>query len=74
MPSDKSAAQDSVTRGPKVAAGAKLFALNCAHCHGIDATGGEGPELHKAAKTELTFGGDLFDYYLCELRHTDYQH
>ena len=52
MPSGKSAGQSSAIEGPKVAAGAKLFALNCAHCHGIDATGDEGPDLHKVAKTD----------------------
>ena len=29
-----------------VAEGRKLFLNNCAHCHGIDATGDEGPDLH----------------------------
>jgi mono/diheme cytochrome c family protein len=37
---------------PRVAAGAKLFALNCAHCHGVDATGDEGPDLHKVTKSD----------------------
>jgi len=48
----KSAAQNSASKDPKVAAGAKLFALNCAHCHGVDATGDEGPDLHKVTKTD----------------------
>src|SRR5438132_6801107 len=52
MSSSKSGAQSSATKDPKVAAGAKLFALNCAHCHGVDATGDEGPDLHKAKKTD----------------------
>jgi mono/diheme cytochrome c family protein len=52
MPSSKSGVQNSATKDPKVAAGAKLFALNCAHCHGIDATGDEGPDLHKVRKTD----------------------
>jgi len=51
-PSGESAAQSSAIKDPKVAAGAKLFALNCAHCHGIDATGDEGPDLHKVTKTD----------------------
>ncbi|HVU33983.1 MAG TPA: cytochrome c, partial [Opitutaceae bacterium] len=29
-----------------VAAERKLFVHNCAHCHGFDATGDEGPDLH----------------------------
>ena len=28
------------------AQGRKLFLHNCAHCHGADATGDEGPDLH----------------------------
>jgi mono/diheme cytochrome c family protein len=48
----RSAAQSNLSKDPKVAAGAKLFALNCAHCHGIDATGDEGPDLHKVTKTD----------------------
>ncbi len=52
MPSGKSAAQASAFKNPRVAAGAKLFSLNCAHCHGIDATGDEGPDLHKVTKTD----------------------
>jgi mono/diheme cytochrome c family protein len=52
MSSARSAAPSSASKDPKVAAGAKLFALNCAHCHGIDATGDEGPDLHKVTKTD----------------------
>ena len=52
MPSGKSVAQSPAIKDPKVTAGAKLFALNCAHCHGIDASGDEGPDLHKVAKTD----------------------
>lgn len=48
----RSAAHSNVSKDPKVAAGAKLFALNCAHCHGIDATGDEGPDLHTVTKTD----------------------
>ncbi len=51
-PSSKSGVQSSATKDPKAAAGAKLFALNCAHCHGVDATGDEGPDLHKVKKTD----------------------
>jgi len=33
--------------GSNVAApGRALFLMNCAHCHGADATGDEGPDLH----------------------------
>jgi cytochrome c oxidase cbb3-type subunit 3 len=52
VPSSKSGVQSSATKDPKAAAGAKLFALNCAHCHGVDATGDEGPDLHQVKKTD----------------------
>ena len=32
--------------------GYKLFMLNCAHCHGSDARGDEGPDLHGVTKTD----------------------
>jgi mono/diheme cytochrome c family protein len=52
MPAGKRVAQSAALKDPKVSAGAKLFALNCAHCHGVDATGDEGPDLHKVTKTD----------------------
>jgi cytochrome c5 len=52
MRAGKRVAQSAAIKDPKVSAGAKLFALNCAHCHGIDATGDEGPDLHKVTKTD----------------------
>jgi mono/diheme cytochrome c family protein len=52
MSSSRPAAPGGESKDPKVAVGAKLFALNCAHCHGIDATGDEGPDLHKVTKTD----------------------
>lgn len=41
----------------KVAEGARLFGLNCAHCHGVDATGDEGPDLHGVTKSEAKIAG-----------------
>src|SRR5258708_25166974 len=32
--------------------GRGLFLQNCAHCHGDDARGDEGPDLHKVKKTD----------------------
>ena len=32
--------------------GCKLFMLNCAHCHGTDARGDEGPDLHGVIKSD----------------------
>jgi mono/diheme cytochrome c family protein len=48
----KTAGPNAAANDPHVAIGAKLFGLNCAHCHGIDATGDEGPDLHKVRKTD----------------------
>ncbi len=33
-------------------AGMRLFLKNCAHCHGADAHGGEGPDLHNLDWTD----------------------
>ena len=42
--------------GPPAAAlveqGRHLFLQNCAHCHGDDATGDEGPDLHGVTKSD----------------------
>ena len=35
-----------------VTQGAKLFAMNCSHCHADDATGDEGPDLHGLTKSD----------------------
>jgi mono/diheme cytochrome c family protein len=51
-PSAKSTAQNPAIKDPRVTAGAKLFSLNCALCHGVDATGDEGPDLHKVTKSD----------------------
>ena len=32
--------------------GYTLFMLNCAHCHGADARGDEGPDLHDVARSD----------------------
>src|SRR5277367_3043910 len=32
--------------------GYSLFMLNCAHCHGTDARGDEGPDLHGLTKSD----------------------
>jgi mono/diheme cytochrome c family protein len=37
---------------PLAAQGAKLFSFNCAHCHSIDATGDEGPDLYGLTKSD----------------------
>ena len=37
---------------PDASTGKHLFLQNCAHCHGIDATGDEGPDLHEVHKSD----------------------
>ena len=53
----KSALQSSLSstnspQSPLVAQGQHLFLMNCAHCHGDDARGDEGPDLHGLRKTD----------------------
>ncbi|MDB6053716.1 MAG: cytochrome c, mono- and diheme variant family [Verrucomicrobiales bacterium] len=54
-----SAAMHSVGDAPLPPAGGllasqgyALFKLNCAHCHGLDARGDEGPDLHGVTKSD----------------------
>jgi mono/diheme cytochrome c family protein len=37
--------------------GYKLFMNNCAHCHGTDARGDEGPDLHGVTKSDTKITG-----------------
>lgn len=53
----KSALESSLSstnsrQNPLVAQGQHLFLMNCAHCHGDDARGDEGPDLHGLRKTD----------------------
>jgi mono/diheme cytochrome c family protein len=43
-------------QSPLVAQGQHLFLMNCAHCHGDDARGDEGPDLHGLRKTDARLG------------------
>lgn len=52
MNSARPMAPSSAGKDPRVMAGAGLFALNCARCHGVDATGDVGPDLHQVTKTD----------------------
>ncbi len=38
--------------GDQAKEGASLFSRNCAHCHGADARGDEGPDLYDLIKTD----------------------
>jgi mono/diheme cytochrome c family protein len=53
---NNSASTNSPTAIPEQVAvsavGRQLFLKNCAHCHGADARGDEGPDLHNLDSTE----------------------
>jgi mono/diheme cytochrome c family protein len=40
------------TAGTQAHKGYMLFMMNCAHCHGNDARGDEGPDLHGVTKSD----------------------
>jgi mono/diheme cytochrome c family protein len=42
-----------------VSAGRTLFLNNCAHCHGHDAHGDEGPDLHGLKKSDAWIAGRI---------------
>ena len=42
-----------------VAAGRQLFLMNCAHCHAPDATGDEGPNLHRVKKSDARIAATI---------------
>lgn len=46
-------ANDSRTSLDLAATGKHLFLMNCAHCHGDDARGDEGPDLHNLHKNDM---------------------
>jgi mono/diheme cytochrome c family protein len=48
QPTPEAWLEPSTPRSPALdAKGRKLFLASCAHCHGADATGDEGPDLHQ---------------------------
>ena len=46
-------ATDRLALTDLAAGGRHLFLMNCAHCHGDDARGDEGPNLHELHKSDL---------------------
>lgn len=44
---DRALGDDNHGPAADTSAGRTLFLKNCAHCHGADARGDEGPDLHK---------------------------
>ena len=49
------------TAGTPANKGYTLFMLNCAHCHGTDARGDEGPDLHGVAKSDARIASIIKD-------------
>jgi mono/diheme cytochrome c family protein len=49
---DSSAARALLALGSRTKEGHKLFERNCAHCHGEDARGDEGPSLYSLKKSD----------------------
>ena len=47
----------TATQSPELTAdaaqGQRLFVMNCAHCHGDDAHGDEGPDLHNLHRSDV---------------------
>ena len=41
-----------VSQPARTQEGYRLFLMNCAHCHGNDARGDEGPDLHDLSKSD----------------------
>jgi mono/diheme cytochrome c family protein len=49
------------TPGTQANKGYTLFMMNCAHCHGNDARGDEGPDLHGVAKSDARIDSIIKD-------------
>lgn len=48
----QAAVAPAVSLPPEAIEGRHLFLMNCAHCHGDDARGDEGPDLHDVRKSD----------------------
>jgi mono/diheme cytochrome c family protein len=51
-PTNEAATASNPPTTDQVKQGASLFSRNCAHCHGDDARGDEGPDLHDLTKSD----------------------
>jgi mono/diheme cytochrome c family protein len=49
------------TPGTQANKGYTLFMMNCAHCHGNNARGDEGPDLHGVAKSDARIASIIKD-------------
>ena len=54
-------AQPAFNAGGDAGQGRSLFARNCAHCHGDDARGDEGPTLHNLAMSDARISKRIKD-------------
>jgi mono/diheme cytochrome c family protein len=52
IPTSAQAATVTQTMTAEASQGRHLFLMNCAHCHGDDAGGDEGPDLHDLRKSD----------------------
>jgi mono/diheme cytochrome c family protein len=52
IPTSAQAATKPLELTAEATQGRHLFLMNCAHCHGDDARGDEGPDLHDLHKTD----------------------
>lgn len=52
-------ADESAPAAAKIKPGRSLFLRNCAHCHGADARGDEGPDLHNLDWTDRQIAGRI---------------
>lgn len=52
IPTSAQGAMVTQTLNEEASRGRHLFLLNCAHCHGDDARGDEGPDLHDLHKSD----------------------
>ena len=52
FPTSAQAAMKSPQLAVEATEGRHLFLMNCAHCHGDDARGDEGPDLHKLHRSD----------------------
>lgn len=58
---DANSIQPTVNSGAQAKQGGSLFSKNCAHCHGDDARGDEGPTLYNLAMSDARIAKRIKD-------------
>ena len=61
IPTSAQAATITQNMTTEAAQGRHLFLMNCAHCHGDDARGDEGPDLHNLRKSDERIRQQIID-------------